>query len=340
MTKPYTVVVTTVPFGAFDSTPLKLIENAGVKLIINPLGKKLRPEEVADVIGDADIVIAGTEKISKKVLSNCPNIKAIFRVGIGLDSVDLLAARSNGIEVCYTPDGPSPAVAELTIGLMIDLLRGVTKADRDIRDGIWQRKGGRRVSQCCIGIIGCGRIGGRVVKHLMRGFPGVQILANDINPNPELDGLVEWVEKDVIYERCDVISLHIPLTPETQNLITASNIRKFKRDSILINTARGGIVNEIDLAEALGSELLMAAGIDVFEDEPYLGPLCELENAILTCHLGSMTIDCRARMEIEATQDAIRYINGIAPANPVPQDEYDMAERMAIEKQKESIGVL
>lgn len=323
------IIITTVPFGSVTSKPIELLEEAGLHYTINPLGRKLRSDEVADVIGDADIVIAGTELISASVMDACPNLKAICRVGIGLDSVDLLAARERGIGVAFTPDGPSPAVAELTIGLMIDLLREVTKADRDIRAGTWFRKAGRRLSECTVGVIGCGRIGGGVIRHLAGGFPGVKILANDIKDIAELNDLVTWVDKARIYAECDVISLHVPLTPETQNLITAKVIADFKAGAVLLNTARGGVVNEVDLAQALRGGALRAAAVDAFEEEPYTGEMCNLDNAVLTCHLGSMTEDCRARMEIEATEEAVRFAQGKPFATPVPEDEFAMAARLA-----------
>lgn len=323
------VIITTVPFGEVDPRAIDILENQGLAYTINPLGRKLRPEEVAGVIGDADIVIAGTESITDAVMAACPNLKAICRVGIGLDSVDLLAARKRNILVSYTPDGPSPAVAELTIGLMIDLLREVTKADRDIRAGTWYRKAGRRLSECTVGVIGCGRAGGRVIKHLAGGFPGVKILANDIRDIAELDPLVRWVDKKTIYEECDVISLHVPLTPETMNMITLREMKTFKKGAILLNTARGGVANEADLAQALLSGALGAAAIDAFEEEPYEGELRNLDNTLLTCHLGSMTQDCRARMEIEATEEAVRFARAEPFATPVTDDEYDMAARLA-----------
>ena len=323
------VIITTVPFGVVDPKPIHLLNEARLTYEINPLGRKLRPEEVAGMIGDADIVIAGTEPITAQVIDACPNLKAICRVGIGLDSVDLLAARKRNILVSYTPDGPSPAVAELTIGLMIDLLREITKADRDIRSGVWQRKAGRRVSECTVGVIGCGRIGGGVIRHLAGGFPGVKILANDIRDVAELDGLVTWADKARIYQECDVISLHTPLTPETMNLITHTEIATFKKGAVLLNTARGGVVNEVDLAAAMRSGALRAAAIDAFEEEPYEGELRGVDHAVLTCHLGSMTEDCRARMEIEATEEAVRFAQGVSLATPVPEDEYAMAARLA-----------
>lgn len=324
-----TVVITTVPFGVISPEPLDLLASSGLSYQINPLGRKLRPDEVASVIGGASIVIAGTEPITDAVMAACPNLKAICRVGIGLDSVDLVAARARGIAVSFTPDGPSPAVAELTVGLMIDLLRDVSSADRAIRAGDWNRQAGKRLADCRVGIIGCGRIGGRVIRHLSGGFPGIQILANDIKHDPELDELVTWSDKATIYAKCDVVSLHVPLTAETWNMIGANELSRFKDEAVLINTARGGIVNEVDLARALRGNTLRAAAMDVFEQEPYIGELCDLDNVVLTCHLGSMTKDCRARMEIEATREALRFAEQASFECPVPEAEYALAEQLS-----------
>ena len=325
---PQRAFVTTVPFGAIDSAPLQLLASAGVELVLNPLGRKLKEAEVADLIQGFPVVIAGTETISAAALSACPDLRAICRVGIGLDSVDLLAARKQGIAVSYTPDGPSPAVAELTVGLMIDLLRGIGPADRGLRRGNWTRYTGRRLATSTIGIIGVGRIGGRVIRHLQAGFPGVRILAYDQVQDTTLAG-VEWVDLDTLYRHADIVSLHVPLTAETMNMITAEELSRFKPDGILINTARGGIVNEADLAMALRSKRLAGAAVDVYAEEPYRGELAEIETVLLTCHMGSMTADCRARMEIEATEDALAFLQGRAFRNPVPEEEYANAARMA-----------
>lgn len=157
-----------------------------------------------------------------------------------------------------------------------------------------------------------------MIGHLLGGFPGVDILANDTEPNTGLDPRISWVDKETIYRTCDVITLHLPLTSKTKNLITADELRTFMPHAILINTARGGIVNETDLALCLGNRTLAGAAFDVFETEPYTGELCGKDNVILTCHLGSMTEDCRARMEIEATEEAIRFAKNESFLSPAP----------------------
>jgi len=321
---PRRVIVTTVPFGTIDPRPLELLQQAGIECVINPLGRKLRAEEVGDVIRGFPVVVAGTEIIDAATIRSCPDLRAICRVGIGLDGVDLLAARRQSVAVSYTPDGPSAAVGELTVGLILDLLRGIGRADRSLRGGVWTRVTGRRIATSVVGIVGMGRIGKRVARHLRNGFPGVRILANDIAPDSEARALdVEWVEKEEIWRRCDVITLHVPLGRDTVGMISAKQIEMMRPDAVLVNTARGGIINEADLAHTLAQGRIAGAAIDVFVDEPYGGPLVQHDNAVLTCHMGSMTADCRVRMELEAVMEAIRFLDGQPLASPVPEGEYE-----------------
>lgn len=323
--KTYKALVTTVPFGEIDSKPIDLMNDiSGIEYVINPIGRKLKEDELADMVVEYDILIAGTEPITRKVMKNGKNLKLISRVGIGLDSVDLSAAKELGIQVSYTPDAPAPAVAELTLGHMLNLMRSISYVDRKIRDGIWQRIHGQRLANMTIGIIGTGRIGSKVLRHL-QGFRPAKIYVNDINPNMHLYDMAnaELTDKKTIYKECDIISLHVPLTPATRNMITVEEMKHMKQSAVLINTSRGGIVNEDELYTALKEQQIQAAAMDVFETEPYEGNLTELDNCVITCHMGSMTKDCRAQMEIEATEEAIRFVKGEELQNTVPQTEYD-----------------
>ena len=180
MTNNRTVLITTCPFGHSSEIPLKLLHDVGASFRMNPYGRRLTESELVDLIGDTQVLIAGTEPITEKVFNAAPNLQLIARVGIGLDSVDLLAARRRGIVVTYTPDAPAPAVAELTVGLMLNLLRNVSQADRLMHSGVWQRLMGRRLDGLTIGILGLGRIGKRITRILKGGFPNVHIVANDL----------------------------------------------------------------------------------------------------------------------------------------------------------------
>jgi D-3-phosphoglycerate dehydrogenase len=257
-------------------------------------------------------------------MDRAPKLRLISRVGIGLDGVDLLAARERGIAVSYTPDAPAPAVAELTTGLMLALLRGISSTDRNMRNGVWHRVMGRRLARCTVGIIGVGRIGKRLIRHL-GGF-GCRILANDLEPDWEFGRAhgVEWGDKERIFREADIITLHVPLTPLTRNLITRRELDWMKPTALLVNTARGPLVSEHDLADALRNNGIAGAAIDVFSLEPYAGELCAIERCILTCHMGSMSVDCRTQMEVEATEEAVRFLRNEPLLHRVPEVEFEL----------------
>ena len=191
--------------------------------------------------------------------------------------------------------------------------------------GKWGRHFGRRIAEVTLGVIGTGRIGTRVLRRIAA-FGTPRVLANDLIPDPKLvpELKLEWVGKEEIYRHADLISLHVPLTMQTRNMIRRQELLAMKADALLINTSRGGIVNEHDLAQVMASGHLAGAAIDVFEHEPYRGPLADIERCLLTCHMGSMSVDCRTRMEIEATEEAVRFVRGEPLQKPVPAAEYDV----------------
>lgn len=321
------VLITTVPFGVKDNAPLELLKKNNIEYLINPLNKKLTEDELADLVSECEVIIAGTEKISDKVMSKARNLKMISRVGIGLDSVDLLAAKKRSIKVSYTPDAPAPAVAELTIGMMLTLLRLIHVSNSKMHLGEWNRFFGRRLSEVTIGIIGLGRIGKGVLRHL-KGFEEPKTLVNDgdLSIKKEINNEfnVVWSSKEEIYKKSDVISIHLPLTNDTADMIQKHHLLSMKKDAIIINSSRGGIINESDLFDVMQSGHLSGAAIDVFNNEPYSGELKKIERCLLTAHMGSMSEDCRARMEIEATQEAVRFLTGKPLKSAVPKEEYEV----------------
>jgi D-3-phosphoglycerate dehydrogenase len=324
----YKALVSTVPFGVGNPRPLLELERSGVSFELNRTGRKLRETELAELISDFDVLIAGTEPITEAVMARGKRLKLISRVGIGLDNVDLLAAERRGIFVSYTPEAPAPAVAELTLGLLLSLLRSIHTANSEMHRSEWKRHFGRRLTEVTFGVIGLGRIGSRVAQTLYALGAG-KILAHDINPNMGgLTGLgLEWTDKETIYREADAVTLHVPLNHETKNMIRREQLMLMKREAVLVNTSRGGIINEGDLLEVLRSDHLSGAAIDVFEEEPYRGGLSEIERCILTAHMGSMSVDCRARMEMEATEEAIRLTLGEPLINLVPAQEYQLRRK-------------
>jgi D-3-phosphoglycerate dehydrogenase / 2-oxoglutarate reductase len=319
------VFVSTAPFAEGNEFPLEMLRANGIDFNVNTLKRKLTEIELMEMAGDAEAIIAGTEPITRRVMEKCTRLRHISRVGVGLDSVNLLEAKTKGISVSYTPDAPAPAVAELTIGLMLSLLRNIHVANSAMHQGKWNRYFGRRIAEVTIGIIGVGRIGARVLRRT-QGFGTPRLLVNDVLPTLELNRefKLEWVSKDIIFKQADLISLHVPLTLKTKDLVGVKELGMMKPDAFLINTSRGGVVNEKALYHALKENKIAGAAIDVFEKEPYQGPLAELGNCLLTSHMGSMSLDCRTRMEIEATEEAIRFLLGKPLLSPVPKEEYDL----------------
>jgi D-3-phosphoglycerate dehydrogenase len=327
MNKKFKVFISTVPFGQTNQYPVELLISNGIEYVINPLDRKLKTDELANLIGDSDILIAGTEVIDGRVFDKAKNLKLIARVGIGLDGVDLLEAKKRNISVTYTPDAPAPAVAELTIGLMLQLLRRIGQANVDMRKNNWQRSFGYRISEITIGIIGSGRIAGRVLRRISSfGTPRILINSLEIDNSIAPSLKLEWVSKEYIYKNCDLLSIHVPLTNQTKSMIGTNELNMMKPHAMIVNTSRGGIIDEDDLYKALRDKRIHSAAIDVFENEPYDGPLKDLENCYLTCHMGSMSYDCRERMEIEAVQEAVNLVKGLPQNREVPQDEYNLRQ--------------
>jgi len=193
----------------------------------------------------------------------------------------------------------------------------------EMHDGKWCRFFGRRLSEITIGIIGIGRIGRAVLKHL-QGFGSPKILVNDIHLNQSLEKYsnIAWADKETKYSQADIVTIHTQLTAETKNMVKKEQLLSMKEDAIIINTARVGIINEQDLYELMRAGHLSGAAIDVFYIEPYDGKLREIDRCILTAHMGSMSVDCRTRMEIEATEEAVRFLTHQPLVGVVPEEEY------------------
>jgi D-3-phosphoglycerate dehydrogenase / 2-oxoglutarate reductase len=326
------ILISAFPFGISNRT-LEQLESTGIPYRANPYKRRFTEAELISRIGDASILIAGTEPITATALDAAPKLRLIAKVGIGVDNVDLNAAKERGIPVTYTPDAPAPAVAELTIGLMVDLLRGISRANRLMHQKQWLRILGRRIDELTVGVVGVGRVGRRLIRILRAGFPNARVLCNDLQPDEkfanEVGGL-DWTTKSQLYSQSDIITLHVPLTETTRGLIGEREIAAMKSTTVLINTSRGGIVDEEALAAALRSHRLAGAAIDVFEPEPYTGILTDVDECILTCHMGSMSEDCRIAMESDATEEVMRFIRGEPLRQLVPVSEYLLQKKFGV----------
>jgi len=303
------VFVSTHPFSSTSQEPMKLLKENGFEVRLNPLKHKMSSKELVKQIKNSEILIAGTEKITQEVLKNAPNLKLISRVGIGLDGIDFEICKKYGIRITYTPDAPTIAVAELCVAGILDLARDITNTNNSIKTGTWNRYMGTLLYGKSVGIFGMGRIGKSLI-HLLSSF-NVKFLVHDIKPDIAFGRLynVDFKTKEEVLKNSDIVSVNIPLNKDTLNYISKKELSMMKKEAILINSARGGIVNENDLYIALKNKIIAKAWIDVFEQEPYKGNLCELENCLLTCHMGASTIESRTNMEIQAVQEAIRFKN-------------------------------
>lgn len=311
------VLVSTHPFAKTDPRAAELITGRGWELEFNPYGRKISIPELKALLPEVDALIAGTEKLDSRVLEKADNLKLISRVGIGLDGVDWDEINKRGIEVAYTPDAVTLSVAELTLGFMLSLTRSIVNTNKAMHNRTWCRYIGKELSRMAIGIIGLGRVGKTVVR-LLKPFR-CRVLVNDIEPDYRFiqENKLNLVDKEQIYKESDVVTLHVPLSILTKGLIDEKALRMMNGNAFLINTSRGPVVKEEALVTALEQGQIKGAAIDVFNDEPYAGCLCELDRVILTCHMGSCTEESRRAMEIEAAEAVVDFFTGKKMKNRV-----------------------
>jgi D-3-phosphoglycerate dehydrogenase len=303
------ILVTTSSFASKDAAAQDVLNKAGFKIERNPFCRTLTEEEVTKLLGEHHPVgmIAGLEPLTASVLKDAaPHLKVISRCGTGLDNVDLVAAEKLGIAVFNTPAAPAEAVAELTVALIFALIRNVTHHDHVVRAGFWSKTMGVLLSEITVGIIGLGRVGKRVAS-VIQPF-GAKVLGCDTKPDYEWIAShgVSLVTVPELLGTSDIVSLHLPYaTGELHHFMNTDRLKAMKQGSYLINTSRGALVDEDALCASLREEHLAGAAIDVFEHEPYRGPLTKFTNVILSPHVGSYARATRNRMELEAAQNLV-----------------------------------
>lgn len=289
-------------FAEADKTPIAMLEAAGVEIVPNPFGRRLTEDETIAHLNGVHGLVAGLEPLTARVLAESPTLKAIARVGIGMDNVDHAAAAARGIRVSNTPDEPARAVAELTVTALLALLRELVPSHDAMRSGGWRKLIGRGLSDETVLLVGFGRIGRRVAE-LLRPF-GTSILVAD----PALQGQqapdgVEVVTLAEGLRRASVVSLH---AGGRACLLGSAELASLPKGAIVLNSARGELVDETALVDALTSGHLAGAWFDVFWQEPYSGPLTAAPNVLLTPHVGTYTKECRLGMETSAVRNVLR----------------------------------
>jgi len=299
------IAITTRSFANLDSGPLDFLREYFSTIAVNETGRSLNEDECIGLLNGAAGALAGTEKLTDKIFAACPDLKVISRVGVGLDSVDLKAAESRGIRVLNTPGVLADAVAELSLALIIDCLRKISASDRAVRTGEWKPPMGNLLRGKTVGIVGLGSNGRRLAELLIP-FR-VSLFACDVAPNEVFARHlgIKLTDIETLLKKSDVVSVNAPLTDETRHLLDASRLAMMKEGSILVNVSRGGIVDDAALASALKSGRPAAAGLDVFEKEPYSGELARMDNVVLTPHAGSYAREARIEMEWAAARNLV-----------------------------------
>jgi D-3-phosphoglycerate dehydrogenase len=283
----------------------------------NETGRPLTGEALIRFLDGHAMAITGLEVLTEPVFRALPSLRIVSKYGVGLDMIDLDAARRAGVSIRWTPGVNRQAVAELTIGLMISLCRSLVPLARAVADGGWTHPGGRQLSTARVGIVGCGHVGQEVAK-LCRAF-GATVLAHDIRSYPEFYGRydVMAVALDDLLAASDIVTLHVPLDRSTRGLIAARELGLMKPSSFLVNTARGGIVDEAAVKHALVTHRLAGAAFDVFAEEPPTDrELLALPNVVATPHIGGGTTEAvlaMGRAAIEGLDDPAREVHAAQP---------------------------
>jgi D-3-phosphoglycerate dehydrogenase len=279
----YKVVSVSPTFGYYVRTPIDFLKERGCDVELFSRDKK---ESLSKYLKDVDAIIVGLEKISRDIIASAPRLKVLAKHGAGVDNIDIPAASERGIAVVTAKGANSDAVADLVIGLILSLARKIPYADKSIRGKKWERIVGIQVNNKVLGIIGLGNIGKKVASR-SKGFD-MQILAYDALRDNEFARRVgiKYVNRDTVLSKADFVTIHLPLNEETRGMIAKPELGMMKPTAYLINTARGGIIDEESLYQCLKEGKIAGAALDVFmEEPPWKSPLLELDNVITTPHM-------------------------------------------------------
>jgi D-3-phosphoglycerate dehydrogenase len=292
-----------------------LLAACGADFVLAPCGG--REDRAAEAARDADVILVRESPVSRRVIEAAPRCRAILRYGIGVDNIDQLAARERRVMVGNVPDYGTEEVATQAVALALAVVRRVTTHDAEVRAGRWDT--GRlatlhRLRGRTLGFVGYGRIARRT-HEMLAGFGFGRVLVHD--PRADLPAGAEAADVDTVCREADLISLHVPLTPATRHLIDARRIALMRPTAVLVNTARGGLVDTVALAEALAARRILGAGLDVFEQEPPdpSHPLLACDNAVLTNHIGWYSEESMRDLQRLTAEEAVRVLQGHPPTH-------------------------
>ena len=293
-------------FCELDDRPLHLLREAGFEVRRNTLGRRLRAEEMLPLLQEADAVLAGVEPYDAGLLRALRRLKVISRCGAGTDSIDLEIARALGIAVFTTAEEAVEPVAQLTLGMILALARNFTLHGQDFRDGVWRKHAGHLLSEWTVGLVGFGRIGQAVGRTLEPFGPRILVADPRREQEAQAAGFTPCGLAALLAES-DLVSLHAARDPEEGPILGPREIAGMKPGSRLVNTARGHLVDEESFLDALRSGHMAAAALDVFQEEPYTGPLSRMPNVLCTPHVATLTRASRRAMELACARNLLRF---------------------------------
>ncbi len=312
------ILVTSRSFGKINDEPRKILEDAGFKIVMK--GADFNQREFEEMIPDFDALVIGAHPFPEEVLERCGKLKIICKHGVGLDNVPVEKCRELGIAVCNTPGTNSNAVADLTFGLILAACRNIVLCSDNVRDGKWKTAVGVDVYRKTLGVLGYGAIAKNVIRRA-KGFD-MSVIVYNHRPremDEEFREYARFGDLEEIFSVCDIITVHLPLTQETADMISYDEIAKMKDGVALINIARGGIVNEDALYEACKSGKVCAAALDVSVKEPMDGdnPLRTLDNVVITPHLGMYSKEAINAVSVMCAENAAAKVRGEHLVNQV-----------------------
>ncbi|SEK51028.1 D-3-phosphoglycerate dehydrogenase [Paenibacillus sp. cl141a] len=311
------VLVTATNYSQLCADAKRLLENHGCEIIENRFGRPLTFEELKEVVGSVDGVIAGVDTWNEEIFKLAPQLQGIARFGVGVDNIDLEAARKYGIQVTNVPRGNANAVAELAIGLMISARRHIPALDRSTKNGGWERFVGSELAGGTIGLLGFGNIAQLTAKKL-KGFD-VEIIAYDKYPDTvkASEYGVTMTTFEHVLAHSDIVSMHLPSLKETHHIMNDKAFARMKPSAIFINTARGAVVDEQALTRALSSGVIAGAAIDVYESEPVSAdhPILQIGNLVTTPHTAAETFETYTRVSMITAQALLDIFEGREPQN-------------------------
>ena len=301
------VLIAIEEFAKASRAAVEMLEEAGFEIIWNESGIPLDFTKDGELYEQADYVIAGLEPYPAAFFEQFKNINAISRIGVGVDAINVSSATEHSVKVFITSDKPSVAVAELCVSNMIALLRSSFEMSTSLKNGIWNPIQGRDLRGCTVGIIGLGSIGKEVVRRVRPFGSNIVAYSRTWDEVFTAEHGVERKTMKEVFEQSNVITIHLPLTEETNGIISKDLIASLQEGSVLLNTSRAGVLDNQALADAIREHRVQGAAVDVFDEERDPYPYGDLERVILTPHIGSHTVETRKAMEEMAVKNLLTY---------------------------------